>query len=363
MSARLLLLPALLSSMLFLACGDKDDDTGTGDGGADGGGSDGGGAGDGGMDGGGTDDGGTAVYDADGDGYHMGIDCDDSNAAINPGADELCNGVDDNCDEIIDTDAVDSFLYYQDRDEDGYGNPLAVIVSCDARTPDGHVTNGLDCRDSDADINPLGREVCDDQNLDENCDGLREDDDPTASTLTMFTFYADYDGDGYGDSGTLVQGCDEGGVRAVNSIDCDDSDDAVGPDSTCAPWDGIWTGTVDFDFDGLYGIGGNCDDSNSITISDISSNQVSGSVRCDWYLYGYYMLNMTMYGTISYPWGISGYWTDSSNYFNGSSMTTTSFTGTFSEDGNSLVVEWWGEREGYSGYYDLEITGTWTLTR
>ncbi len=359
MSARLLLIPALLSATLVLACGDKDDDT-TGDGG----GGDGGTATDGGgTDGGGTDGGGVPSYDADGDGYHMGIDCDDGDPNVFPGAEERCNGIDDNCDGVTDTDAVDLNWFYQDYDGDGYGNPLNKISSCDARTPSGYVTNALDCRDSDPDINPLGREVCDEQDLDENCDGLREDEDPTADTLSMSTFYADYDLDGFGSASTLVKGCDAGDIRSVNKIDCDDSNPSVGPNSSCAPWDGVWRGAVDLDFSGLYGVSGSCTDTNSLTISDRSSNQVSGTLFCNWYSYGYYALYLTAYGTIDYPWGVSGYFTDPQNYFYSGGEYLNTFTGVFSPDGTTLTITVSGSRSDWSGYYDLELSGTWTLSR
>ncbi len=84
-------------------------------------------------------------FDADGDGYATcANDCDDTNAAINPGASETCNAIDDNCDGNID----EGF----DIDGDGY------------RTCDG------DCNDLDAAVNPAAEEVCDD-GIDNNCDG------------------------------------------------------------------------------------------------------------------------------------------------------------------------------------------------
>jgi hypothetical protein len=44
--------------------------------------------------------------DQDGDGYSSCLDdCDDSNAAIHPKAVELCNGIDDNCNSLVDEDA------------------------------------------------------------------------------------------------------------------------------------------------------------------------------------------------------------------------------------------------------------------
>ncbi len=40
--------------------------------------------------------------DADGDGYDAGEDCDDSDASVNPGAEEACDDVDNDCDGAID---------------------------------------------------------------------------------------------------------------------------------------------------------------------------------------------------------------------------------------------------------------------
>ena len=104
----------------------------------------------------------TWYKDLDGDGYTDGItttacsspagyvasaqpgDCDDNNAAVNPGAAEACNGLDDNCDGIIPVDE-------QDNDGDGY------------RVCDG------DCNDNDASIHPGATEVC--NGIDDDCDG------------------------------------------------------------------------------------------------------------------------------------------------------------------------------------------------
>ncbi len=48
-----------------------------------------------------TDDSGASVLDADGDGFEVGLDCDDTNAGINPDAEEVCgDGIDNNCDGI-----------------------------------------------------------------------------------------------------------------------------------------------------------------------------------------------------------------------------------------------------------------------
>ena len=54
-------------------------------------------------------------------------DCDDSDPAMHPGAIELCDGVDNNCDGIIDDDATDQSIFYRDRDGDGFGDDYEQV--------------------------------------------------------------------------------------------------------------------------------------------------------------------------------------------------------------------------------------------
>ena len=55
--------------------------------------------------------------DQDGDGYFgSGDDCNDGDAGINPGATEICNGLDDNCDGAVDEGVEQT--WYQDADGD-----------------------------------------------------------------------------------------------------------------------------------------------------------------------------------------------------------------------------------------------------
>jgi len=156
-----------------LACGGKDTAGGDGGGPADGGGNDGGN--DGGTgDGGGGGDGGTTATDADGDGYDSVLsgddDCDDNNADIHPGATEVCDGVDNNCDGDRDEDtAADASTWYYDGDGDGYGRPVPVRVACDQ--PPDYVPEGNDCDDEDPTRSPGRPELCD--GFDNNCDGCR----------------------------------------------------------------------------------------------------------------------------------------------------------------------------------------------
>ena len=57
------------------------------------------------------------------------------------------------------------------------------------------VDNQDDCNDEDLKINPLAIEVCD--NVDNDCDRFVDDEDDSLETAT--TYYADGDGDGFGD--------------------------------------------------------------------------------------------------------------------------------------------------------------------
>jgi hypothetical protein len=135
--------------------------------------------------------------DRDGDGYSIegGIcgayDCDDTNITINPGATEICNGLDNNCDGVLDID------------EDGDGvsptgqNPLGICLSDD-------------CDDTDSSIgNPIGS-----------------------------IYYFDDDGDGYGDNdNTLVDSCPQPDYVAVGG-DCDDSSSLIYPGTTTTAYCG-----------------------------------------------------------------------------------------------------------------------------
>ena len=83
--------------------------------------------------------------DADGDGYTEAEDCDDNDDAIYPEAVEICDGIDNNCDELIDEDVLST--YFQDEDGDGFGNPDQTTDACEA--PQGFVEYGTDCDDSE----------------------------------------------------------------------------------------------------------------------------------------------------------------------------------------------------------------------
>ncbi|HMV70135.1 MAG TPA: MopE-related protein, partial [Myxococcota bacterium] len=97
----------------------------------------------------------------------VGGDCNDANASIHPAALELCNTIDDDCDGTVDVDASDPPHWYEDQDGDRFGDPHAWIAAC--TKPAGYVVDSGDCDDSDAELRPGTREVCD--GVDNDCDG------------------------------------------------------------------------------------------------------------------------------------------------------------------------------------------------
>jgi len=108
----------------------------------------------------------TDGVDHDGDGFAGVEDCDDNNDTIHPDADEVCDGLDNNCDAIIDEDAIDRIDWYTDVDGDGFGDPGAeATTACEA--PTGSVDNNTDCDDGEATVYPGATELCDE--LDNDC--------------------------------------------------------------------------------------------------------------------------------------------------------------------------------------------------
>jgi hypothetical protein len=117
--------------------------------------------------------------DGDADGSPDDVDCDDGNAAVNPDADELCNGIDDDCDGTTDVGAVDALMLHADADGDGYGaDPL--VAMCD---PAAGIAVGGDCDDANASVNPA---ACDDPHdgHDGDCNGVGDLETPVIYDLT-----------------------------------------------------------------------------------------------------------------------------------------------------------------------------------
>lgn len=155
-------------------------------------------------------------------------DCDDDSPTVHPEAMETCNGVDDDCDDVVDEGAMS--LWYRDWDADTYGDASVTALACAA--PTGYVGRAQDCNDRDPAINPAATEICDPLATDEDCNGLEGMDDPGLLLTTTGTFYQDADRDGYGNPASALLECPTPEGYVANDDDCDDSDPTVYPGST-----------------------------------------------------------------------------------------------------------------------------------
>ena len=164
-------------------------------------------------------DGSVGWADADGDGHAACEDCDDTDASANDAADEVCDGVDNDCDsEIDESSAVDATPWYGDADGDGYGGTQFQQTACSA--PTGFVASADDCDDLDATSHPGATEICDE--ADNNCDG-------TVDEGVTSPWYADGDGDGFGDASNTTDACAPPPGYSTNGDDCDDTAAAISP--------------------------------------------------------------------------------------------------------------------------------------
>ena len=161
------------------------------------------------------------------DGYVVAAgDCDDADAEVYPGAEEVCNGTDDDCDGELDEGVM--ALFYADADLDGYGDPAHITEAC--ALPPGHSETPGDCDDLNGDVHPGATEVC--NGIDDDCNTLIDDADPGLDTATRSSWYADTDLDGYGAASSVTLACDAPSGAVSDATDCDDEDDAVHPGAT-----------------------------------------------------------------------------------------------------------------------------------
>lgn len=179
--------------------------------------------------------------DVDKDGYTVEAgDCDDDNAAVNPGADEKCDGIDNNCnDELDGASSIDAQTYYYDGDRDAYGVSDTSLIACDA--PAGYAEVDGDCDDDDSAVNPGEAELCDgiDNNCNDELDGANSED--------AQTFYLDLDRDTYGDPDQAITGCNAPGGYIARGGDCNDNNAAIHPgvSEVCDGVDNDCDGEVD----------------------------------------------------------------------------------------------------------------------
>ena len=97
----------------------------------------------------------TNYVDTDGDGYNSNIDCNDNNAAVNPGADEICNNINDDCDNNV--------------DENLKRSATCGAGACAGNTGQETCTNGAWGQNTCSPFAGASNESCD--NIDNDCDG------------------------------------------------------------------------------------------------------------------------------------------------------------------------------------------------
>jgi hypothetical protein len=177
-------------------------------------------------------------------------DCDDQSADINPDGTEICDdgGADEDCDGLVDdadasTATASMTSWHPDVDGDGFGDTSSSTLAC--TVPSGHTADDRDCDDSDGSINPAMAEICN-GGVDDDCDGMADDMD--SPVLGTSTWYADADGDRYGDAGSSREACEQPRGYVADNTDCDDTDANL---TTDCPEDTGDTGEA-FTRDGSY---------------------------------------------------------------------------------------------------------------
>ena len=184
-----------------------------------------------------------------------GGDCNDSNAQVNPGAAEACNGVDDNCNGQTDEGVQSTF--YANVDGDGYGNPNVTVQACTA--PTGFTATPGDCDDAYATVFPGAPELCDGR--DNNCNTQVDE------GLQTFQYFADSDRDGYG-AGPAVQRCSPTAPDGYSTNDDDNCPTVANPTQVDCDGNGIGDACPIAANPDLY----DCNDDNVLDSCELEAN-------------------------------------------------------------------------------------------
>jgi len=193
-------------------------------------------------------------FDDDNDGDPDIVDCNQLDDEIHHGAEEVCDGQDNDCNLLVDeAGATGCSVFYKDKDDDGWGMTNKFQCVCG---PTGEYTASQpgDCDDSTLSINPDGTEVC--NNSDDDCDGVTDNE----GSLGCESHYMDFDGDGYG---SLEPACicwANNMYTTKNGGDCDEENPAIHPGAVedCDGIDDNCDGQID---EGVGSTCGTCDPS------------------------------------------------------------------------------------------------------
>ncbi len=110
------------------------------------------------------------------------MDCNDGNSSIHPGAIEICNSIDDDCDNFSDNGLIEN-IYYADADYDSYGNVNEITTTCQTIPPLGFVVNSSDCNDFNSLVHPGASDIC--NGVDDNCDNIIDENAITATISSV----------------------------------------------------------------------------------------------------------------------------------------------------------------------------------
>jgi MYXO-CTERM domain-containing protein len=226
---------------------------------------------------------GTTSGDADADGYlaSPGPDCDDTRAAIHPGATEVCNGLDDNCDDATDEGVTNPCggcgavpeEVCNSADDDCDGDTDEGCVPCDAAT---EVCNGLD-DDCDGETDEGVTNACgacgvvageDCNGLDDDCDGDTDEECDGCKPSEEVCNGVDDDCDGQSDEGEVCALCLPG---ATGPCSRDDLADACQAGQRTCDLTGAW---------------GNCEppagcDAPDVADEDTTGGDIAGDIGAD----------------------------------------------------------------------------------
>ena len=160
-----------------------------------------------------------------------GGDCSDLDASVFPSAAEVCDGVEQNCNELVD-EGLDTALWYPDSDGDGYGLDSGEIETC--ASPNGYVQTPGDCDDEQTQANRGRSEVYAD-GIDNDCSGDAPEcrllgeyglsdatvtvTGPTDSDFGYATAFADFDGNGKDELVVGAPGRVESGIYVFADFD------------------------------------------------------------------------------------------------------------------------------------------------